>query len=96
MIKKISTLFGAVVEAGMYFYLARTLAVYFLRIKHVFSVGTLMMVTLAIVLLWCASYLGTWVTISERTPKRFLKWFFLLDVCPGVLGALTAMAGLFR
>jgi hypothetical protein len=93
MIKKATSLFMAVTDAGMYFYGARILGVYFLRtgVKYLFSTGTLMVVTLITALLMCVSYLGTWITLAERRPKAFLKWFLLLDACPGILGALSAM-----
>ncbi len=74
-------------------------ALFYFGVRFVFNIGfkrapmteLLFIFIPGILLLWSFSYLGTWIILAERKRASFLKYFILVDICPGLLGALVAV-----
>ena len=53
--------------------------------------ATIAVVAPGLVLLWCITYMGMWISVSERNRQKFARYFLLFDLGPGLLGAVGAI-----
>lgn len=90
MINQISRLLMIATDAAIYFFIVQALVAYLLKTGLLITPKTFAIVIPAIAFLWGVTYLGTWLSISEKKRKQFLIAFLMFDVCPGLLGAATA------
>lgn len=69
-------------------------------IKHgtagILTGSTIAVIGPGLALLWCGTYMGTWISVAERDRRKFMKCFLLLDVFPGLVGAIVAVVGSLR
>lgn len=60
-------------------------------IGHVLTGATIAVVAPGLALLWCITYMGMWISVSERNRQKFARYFLLFDLGPGLLGAAGAV-----
>jgi cyanate permease len=98
MICRLVKLFSMVINPIGYFVVVYWMAALLVKrgLSNILTGSTIAVIGPGLALLWCGTYTGTWISVAERDCRKFLKYFLLLDLLPGLVGAVVAMFPCFR
>lgn len=98
MIDRLTKIIALITTPAAYFIVAYFVVAIVAKrgVQNAYSAATVAAVGPGLALLWAVAYMGIWITVSRRNPRKFTRSFMLLAVLPGVLGCLVAMGALFQ
>lgn len=93
MVTRVVKLFSMIIDPIGYFVIVFFIVTFLIQrgLENVLTSSTVAVIGLGFALLWCGSYVGTWISIAERDRQKFGRAFLLFDLCPGLIGATSAI-----